>query len=197
MSKAALAMAVLVLLAGCAQPKGPSDQAAAPTEEPRDARGSTGVFSLAPGSTTEAWDDVIDLSIRFGVPMAPWDQQSAKFFQVNETITAALIEVVWDDPVMDLDAYAIPDNCDVPDPCNAELLVRQGDFHQSMGGAPGQPDSPSRLFLDGPTLRSACDACQWTMGAWTQAAAAQVTARIYVTLFTGDVPEGFTAIPAA
>lgn len=172
-------------------------EASPETSDVRDARPSEGTVSLAPDSVTESWEDVIDLTIRFGVPMAPWDQQSARFFHVDETVKAALIEVVWDDPVMDLDAYAIPDNCDLPSPCNAELLVRQGDFHQATGGFPGQPDSPSQLFLDETTLRDACKACDWTMGAWTQVAAAQVTAMIYVTLFSGEVPEGFTAIPAS
>lgn len=201
-----VAVLALLLLAGCAAPDQPDADPEATPENPAEAgpdhpsedeRASTEVFSLVAGSETTTWTDTIDLTLRWGVPFAPWDQQDVRQFEVETNHTAMLVEVAWDDPAMDLDAYAQPLNCDLQSPCNAERVVREGQFHTAPGGMPGQGDSPSRLFIDAAMLHDGCDECPWYAGGLTETAAAQVTATIYVTLFTAEVPAGFTAIPQA
>ena len=206
---------VLIAFAGCADrpeaaPDGdlaPGSQREEPAADPGPPDGSRKVTTMeADGALlyeTTSWRDTIDLTLPYGVPFAPYDQQDPRRFEVGDNVTAALIEVVWDDMTSDLDAYAIPDRCPDIGPqvdveCEVGVTTRTTHWYDADGGSPGAGDSPSRLMLADQVLQTECpSSCDWTFGAHARTLAARVVVDLYVTLFYGDVPDGFTAVPAA
>jgi hypothetical protein len=136
------------------------------------------------------------------------------FFNVTGDVTAVLVELAWDDPVQDLDAFAHGDHgpCaeDASDPdrvgCEVDWSLDGYDFAEvrNRGGGPGAPDSPSRVLATRDDLAGLLARCgdPCAFGSYptthqTEPLAADVEWWNYVTLFRGPVPDGFTAIPPA
>jgi hypothetical protein len=190
-------------LAGCAGGEGQPDATAAPAPPP--------VTEAARPPETFAAHGHIVAAYRSN-PTAFGADFPRIFFNVTGDVTAILIELAWDDPVQDLDAYAHGDHgpCDDPalDPdraaCEADFTLDGYDLAEvrNRGGGPGAPDSPSRVLATRDDLAGLLGVCgdPCAFGSYptthqTEPAAADVEWRNYVTLFHGPVPDGFTAIP--
>lgn len=135
------------------------------------------------------------------------------WFNVTSNVTALLVELAWDDPVQDLDAFAnaAAPSCPESDTadraaCEADATLDGYSFSEvrNRGGGPGAPDSPSRVLATREVLAPILDLCgdPCPFGSYPRThqmgpVSANVAWENHVTLFYGPVPEGFTAIPDA
>lgn len=136
-------------------------------------------------------------------------------FDTPAGVRAIVVELTWDDGVQDLDSFlqaAVPHCPAGSSPVGqafeaAACAVEDAYFgypgfgaFRNSDGEPGEPDDPSRMFIVGRDLAAvlaACgDPCRWE--AWPEARepAAAVRWSLYVSVFTGDLPMDYTAIPA-
>ena len=104
-------------------------------------------------------------------------------FQVGSNATVLHAEIVWEDPVQDIDlALASP---------SAGMTGTAQNFdHVAQAGSPGEPDSPHSLTVVAPQEG------EWQASAFANGAAGMVEYRIVVSLFHGEaaVPDGYTAL---
>lgn len=131
--------------------------------------------------------------------------------------TGLVLEVVWKDPVQDLDAEMhAPSDAGSPDAVTSSqaFTCEAGQTHSNAvfcnpAGHVGAPDSPSRIIIDRQSLASFAKPCQppikpewgkacgvWSLGFRSKDANAMLHWDLYATVFmTGDVPQGYTAVP--
>lgn len=200
------ALAVVVLLAalsGCAAPASPAGEP--PAEGAAEPPPSPPFVTYTLHNTT--------LASVYANPILPdrWGSLGLGFRTDRNTTTAVLAELVWNDTAQDLDARLEADvrRCPWEDnldwaACHASMPLGDGGLEfgvfQNAQGVPGQGDSPSRAWADGERLLQVLDACSdpcnWTGYAWARTPIANIEWTLYVTVFEGPVPDGFTAIPS-
>jgi hypothetical protein len=104
-------------------------------------------------------------------------------FTVGSNVTLVYAEIVWEDPVQDIDlALASP---------SAGMTGTAQNFdHVAESGSPGEPDSPHSLTVVAP------EPGLWQASAFANGAASMVEYRIVVSLFHGEasVPAGYSAL---
>lgn len=166
----AVCLVVLLALAGCSDGSdgGPSPSTG-PVDDDRPIAASPQVVKGTGSITASA--PVVSLGSS-GVP-----------FTVDSNVTLLFAEIVWTDPVQDIDlALASPD-------AGVTGAAQNYDFIAS-GGSPGLPDSPHSLTIPNPVQGS------WLASAFANGAAVMVEFDIAVTLFYGEssVPSGYTAL---
>lgn len=200
---ALIALAVLVALAGCAGPAGPADRSEPPAPAPHAA--GPAVLHLH-GTTTAGLYARND-------PGGPFSRLD---YNVTRNTTAILVEVRWNDTLQDLDARTWPNDVDAcPPPSDPADPFSVGDAavctlddasgygpYSNRGGDAGAGDSPSRLLVnqtDIATVQAQCgrDPCAWQAFAWARTPVADLEWDLWVSVFEGPVPDGYTAIPRA
>ncbi len=176
-----IVLTVGLLLPGCADDDGGDGPAGGDGGDgtgPGDAPGQAlepQVFN-ATGTITVAGG--VGVTFNFGGEAMP--------FRVDENATVLYAELTWDSDEFDLDlCLASPDAGDVGGVRNCDTLVE--------GGTAGAPDKPLAIALPAPT------AGEWEATPVPNAAAVSTTFHLAVTVFYAgsDVPDGYTALPAA
>lgn len=104
-------------------------------------------------------------------------------FGVGANVTLLYAEIVWSDPVQDIDlALASPAAGTTGTAQNFDIIAN--------GGSPGAPDSPHSLTVANPAQG------EWQASAFANGAAAMLEYDVAITLFHGEtaVPPGYTAL---
>lgn len=115
-----------------------------------------------------------------GTPVISFQNGGASHtFTVGDNGTAILVELIWSDDTMDLDLA-------LKEPDTADDLTWQ---HQKNEGSAGAPDNPHSIQIDGPKKGT------WEATAFPNGPAAQTEFTIYASVFTGPIPDGYSAIP--
>lgn len=104
-------------------------------------------------------------------------------FTVAANVTLAYAEIVWEDPVQDI-------NMALASPSAGMTGTAQNFDHVAESGSPGEPDSPHSLTVVAP------EPGLWQASAFANGAASMVEYRIVVSLFHGEaaVPAGYSAL---
>ncbi len=171
MKQPTLFLLSLILLAGCSD---------APWAEPETPREPDSVEAPLDPATYQTNGTIVALN-PIGGP-GYWLTR----FPVNHDVQWILVELVWDDPIADLDAYINgnggcpefqqPNDCTLDDRIDDLGEDRPG-LWQNREGTLGRPDSPSRILLSREDIQAGLSRCkqrsdsegvdchEWTAGA--------------------------------
>lgn len=187
----------LVVFAGCAD-RAP-DPAPAPAAEGADPPRLPELYAAHGTTVVGVW----------ARPVVPGIDESPRlWFNVTGEQTGIVVELAWNDTVQDLDARinSRVDLCAQGDEiffvfcaiAEALHIKVPGDLWNDQGSL-GDPDSPSRLVVTREEVQAfleLCgDPCHVSSYPWAQDPIVDVEWFLYVTVFYGEVPEDYTAIP--